>query len=100
MTVTVTVCYLLFSLARPDAITAAYNCQRENVDAYYLSDLSLDAVPAMERAGVFDADGPLNGEAYNQILENFREASHKKSGNMSPRKFNLSVYRADRILNK
>ena len=100
MTVTVTVCYLLFSLARPDAITAAYNCQRENVDAYYLSDLSLDAVPAMERAGVFDADGPLNGEAYNQILENFRAASHKKSGNMSPRKFNLSVYRADRILNK
>lgn len=100
MTVTVTVCYLLFSLARPDAITAAYNCQRENVDAYYLSDLSLDAVPAMERAGVFDADGPLNGESYNQILENFRAASHKKSGNMSPRKFNISVYRADRILNK
>lgn len=54
------------------------------MDAYYLSDLSLDAVPAMERAGVFDADGPLYGEAYNQILQNFREASHKKSGKYEP----------------
>lgn len=100
MTVTVTVCYLLFSLARPDAITAAYNCQQENADVYYLSDLSLDAVPALEKAGMFDADSPLSGEAHNWILQNFRTAARERGRNMGPREFNLSVYRAYRILDK
>ena len=98
MTVTVTVCYLLFSLARPDAITAAYNCQQENADVYYLSDLSLDAVPALEKAGIFDADGPLSEEAHNWILQDFRTAARERGRNMGPREFNLSVYRAYQIL--
>lgn len=86
VTVTVTIFYIIFSLAKPDYLIAKYNliCDRENADLKYLTlFLSSDAIPAMEEEGLLE-DIFLE-------TEGIKEGSDKEKGNDIP----YSVYRSN-----
>ncbi len=91
MMTAVTVCYLIFSLAKPDYVIAKYNLTHDNgsLDIRYLCSLSSDAVPAMKEAGML---GELS--AYPRKLDQKLE----RYETMGIRNFNFSVYRAGKIL--
>lgn len=88
MTAAVTVFYLAFSLARPDYQIANYNLSHyRDTDVAYLTYLSSDAVPALERAGRLEEISPWRAK---ELLDAYET--------MEVRDFNLSYYRAGRIL--
>lgn len=88
ITVTVTIFYIIFSLAKPDYLIAKYNLtyNREDVDLYYLVTLSTDVIPAMEEAGIIE-----------DVLER-GIAKIDLCNEMSILDFNFSYYRAGNIL--
>lgn len=94
----VTVCYLIFSLAKPDYMIAKYNVAyaSDELDVSYLCSLSSDAIPVLEEAGLLDPQaweyGYLNRYYLRMKLSCYRE--------MGIRSFNLSDYTAGKILEK
>lgn len=113
--VAVTICYLIFSLAKPDYFIAKYNLSKaiasymqtsgdKELDSfeegyldenYLFNHLSFDAAPAMEEAGLFDQKGKR------KILDNRLDIYSIKikdaTENMGLRRFNFSRYRALKI---
>lgn len=70
----VTVCYLLFSFGRVDALTASYNTAHlgEDMsyeDVAYLTSLSADAVPALSRCEFKHEHSACNTEPYGGYTE-------------------------------
>lgn len=59
MLIVVSLCYIAFSLSKPDYYIASYNLATQNAkdsvfDSYYLYNLSTDAVPALAQYHYFD----------------------------------------------
>lgn len=114
VTVTVTIFYIIFSLAKPDYFIARYNLtyNREDVDLGYLALLSTDAIPAMEEAGIIkeilDEDERIKedlfkGESHPGSYSLYgRNLAYKAdlSNEMGILDFNFSYYRAGNILNQ
>ena len=105
MMTVVTVTYIVFSLSAPDRVIASYNIANSDVHDYYLYDLSLDAVPAMEKAGFFDdvevthdSCAEMDYRPYNRDAADYVKYVQTKYDRMTPRSFNLSVYRAGRAI--
>lgn len=116
--VVVTICYLIFSLAKPDYFIAKYNlCKAMGAyrqmsedmvsDSYedgYLDEnylfyhLSFDAVPAMEEAGLFNQTG--DWLVQDDKLRNYSNTLKYEIENMGIRTFNLSKYRAKKVAKK
>ncbi len=90
--VVVSVCYIGFSLSRPDTYIATYNIQAEASDLYYYYDLSPDAAPILVEKEIL------------QYIEGNQTAYIKKCldlyENQNFRRFNLSVYRAGKAIHK
>lgn len=87
--------YLFFAFMRPDYVVAKYNIAHmeeiSSYDMYYLTNLSLDAVPALTDI----KEEQMNENAKN-IVRNYYTSlydSHKKD----IRNFNLSRYQAYQI---
>lgn len=114
VTVTVTIFYIIFSLAKPDYFIAKYNLtyNRENVDLGYLALLSTDAIPAMEEAGIIEDildedekikedlfEGERNPGPYTVYGRNLAYKADL-SDQMGILDFNFSYYRAGNILNQ
>jgi len=109
--VVVTVCYIAFSLARPDYQIARYNlsCGEGKIDYTYLAKLSSDAVPALEQAGVLAemASGEMDGggkiddgrELISSIQRNLYKKLEKSEG-MRFLDYNFSYAAAGRALEK
>lgn len=92
MLVIVSVCYIAFSLSRPDTYIAAYNIQANASDLYYYYDLSPDAAPILvEKEILHYVEG--NQTAYIQECLDLYE-------NQNFRRFNLSVYQAGQSIQK
>ena len=90
MTAAVTVFYLVFSLAKPDYQIANYNLSHyRDTDIAYLTHLSSDAVPALERTGKTQEIGARRAK---KLLDNYET--------MGLCDFNVSYDRAGRILEK
>ncbi len=108
-TVTVTVLYIIFSLAKPDYLIAKYNLSynADQVDLYYLSNLSSDAIPAMEEAGALESiekrlkdlkkKDPDRGSEDMEYTRNLKEKINAYD-EMGILDFNLSYYRGGKIL--
>ena len=114
ITVTVTIFYIIFSLAKPDYLIAKYNLTHdsENADLEYLIVLlSTDAIPAMEEEGIleeifyednkikensFDEDGYGPYSVYRQSL-GYVEDLNRQMGILD---FNFSYYHAGNIMKK
>lgn len=116
--VVVTVCYLIFSLAKPDYFIAKYNIYNavtgfqedsENIvsrsyedgyldTGYLFYNLSLDAAPALYEAGLLDHEGEPDEDNY--YLKRYEEKIKSESENMGLRTFNVSKYRAKNIWEK
>lgn len=108
-TIVVTIMYIIFSLGKPDYLIAKYNLtyNMENIDLYYLSNLSTDAIPAMEEAGVLQSiDERLerlkrkDSEKGNQDMEYTRNLRRKINSydEMGILDFNYSYYNGGKIL--
>lgn len=97
VTVTVTIFYIVFSLAKPDYLIAKYNLtyNRESVDFAYLAHLSTDAVPAMEEAGVIEEILKDDGKEKRNLK--FKVDLSNEMGILD---FNFSYYQAGNILNR
>lgn len=110
-TVAVTILYIVFSLGKPDYLIAKYNLAYniETVDLYYLSNLSIDAIPALEEAGVLRSiderlehlkkEDPESGNedmAYTRNLKKKIDAYDE----MGILDFNFSYYNGGKILKK
>lgn len=92
MLVIVSVCYIAFSLSKPDTYIAAYNIQANASDLYYYYDLSPDAAPILAEKEILQyVEG--NQTAYIQECLDLYE-------NQNFRRFNLSVYRAGKAIHK
>ncbi len=92
MLVVVSVCYIGFSLSRPDTYIAAYNIQANTSDLYYYYNLSPDAAPILIEKEILQyVEG--NQTAYIQECLDLYE-------NQNFRRFNLSVYRAGKAIHK
>lgn len=104
----VTICYLLLSLSRPDYFIASYNIGENaaSADDYYLFELSLDAVPAMEKSGYLEANKEvitapgMDSSSYYYNLQTCADYIRHENRQMNLRKFNLSVYQAGKIMEK
>lgn len=114
ITVTVTIFYIIFSLAKPDYLIAKYNLTHdsENADLEYLIVLlSTDAIPAMEEEGIleeifyednkikedfFEEDGYEPYSVYRQSL-GYVEDLNRQMGILD---FNFSYYHAGNIMKK
>ena len=97
VTVTVTIFYIVFSLAKPDYLIAKYNLtyNKESVDFAYLAHLSTDAVPAMEEAGVIEEILKDDGKEKRNLK--FKVDLSNEMGILD---FNFSYYQAGNILNR
>lgn len=114
--VVVSICYILFSLSRPDTYIASYNLSHEkNLDINYMYNLSYDALPVMEKYGVFKKEqvsipaksldktayffdyNPSN-PAVNSDATYYCFEAKKRYDLMSLRKFNVSIYQAGKVL--
>ena len=114
ITVTVTIFYIIFSLAKPDYFIAKYNLtyNRDDVDLGYLALLSTDAIPAMEETGIIeeilDEDEKIKEDLFEEerypgpYTQYTRNLSYKAdlSDQMGILDFNFSYYRAGNILNQ
>ena len=93
MLVVVSVCYITFSLSRPDTYIASYNINAGCSDPYYSYDLSADAAPILAEKGdlcIKTADSHVKNEYIRECLEEYEKLNF--------RRFNLSAYRAGKIL--
>lgn len=104
MLVIVSVCYIAFSLSRPDTYIATYNIKSEATDMYYYYELSPDAAPILAKAGLLDKEKNDNHPSYagdNYLKNNYIHRCREGYDSLNLRRFNLSVYQAGKsILNK
>lgn len=112
MLVVVSISYITFSLAKPDMFIASYNLSHadKNLDRHYLYDLSYDALPVMEKAGLFEKENvtvpkDFTSETSNDLsdywnygLKSYALHAQETYNKMSLRKFNISVYLAGKAL--
>lgn len=103
MLVVVSVCYIAFSLSRPDTYIATYNIRSDISDTDYLYNLSLDAAPILAENGYLytneSTSNPFGGENY--MRSNYNFECRERYNNLNFRRFNLSVYQAGKaFLNK
>lgn len=114
ITVTVTIFYIIFSLAKPDYLIAKYNLTHdsENADLKYLIVLlSTDAIPAMEEEGIleeiYDEDNKAKESSFEE--DDYRPYSVYRQSlgyvedlnqSMGVLDFNFSYYRAGNIMKK
>ena len=104
--VTVTIFYIGFSLARPDYQIIRYNLAHDrqalSSDDWYWFKLSSDAVPMLEQAGVLEEIGWDADLSYSEMNYNQRKLKEKLDAyhEMGILDFNLSYYRAGKILEK
>ncbi|MBD5544155.1 MAG: DUF4173 domain-containing protein [Lachnospiraceae bacterium] len=116
--IVVTLCYLFFSLAKPDYFIAKYNIRKamgyyeemkedgtsfsyedKYLDEKYLFyHLSFDAAPAMEEAGLFTQKEGLKVDS--DKLQYYYNTVQYETENMGLRTFNFSRYRAKKIVEK
>lgn len=101
MTIVVSVCYIAFSLSRPDTYIATYNIYAQASDSSYYYDLSPDAAPILKEHGFLEKPVDYNEhKAYRGYKDSHYiylcEIAYE---NMNFRRFNLSVYRAGRAIN-
>lgn len=97
MLVVVSVCYIAFSLSRPDTYIASYNIRAGNSDPYYNYNLSSDAVPVLIAAGDFTSDTEYTNQempAKRVYIADCLEHYEK----LNFRRFNVSAYRAGTML--
>lgn len=109
VTVTVTIFYIAFSLAKPDYLIAKYNLNynKESTDFIYLTHLSTDVIPAMEEAGVIEEVLEKDEKAQGKSEEN-QETIYVRNlkvktdlcNEMGILDFNFSYYRAGNILSQ
>lgn len=92
--VVVSVCYMGLAWMRPDAVIASYNIshetQHDEDDIYYLTNLSVDAAPFVEK-------WILNTDEYDYIGTRYYSRPIKK---MSFRTYNFSYAKANKCLAK
>ncbi len=89
----VTVCFVVLSLARPDAVIARYNLAQkgDKADIAYLVDtLSADTVPALNDFGIMDRE--LIGQFYD-----LKQTGYEYD-DMEPLDFNFSLNKAGSII--
>ena len=96
MMVVVSVCYITFSLSRPDTYIATYNINAGNLDSYYFYELSADAAPILAQRGVL----PTKDRNESYEAENYIEDCLEAYDDLNFRRFNLSVYQAGKMLSK
>ncbi len=97
MLVIVSVCYICFSLSRPDSYIASYNIAAGNTDMDYLLELSTDAVPALMKCEEFSDDNGYGSTSSDVLL--YKNHCEDLYESMNLRRFNLSVYIAGQTLN-
>ena len=97
MLVVVSVCYIAFSLSRPDAYIASYNIRAGNTDPYYTYNLSNDAVPALIATGDFTPNSAYSDQE-TPGKKNYIEDCMEDYENLNFRRFNFSAYRAGKML--
>ena len=93
MLVVVSVCYIGFSLSKPDTYIATYNIQTEASDLYYYYDLSPDAAPILKEHGYLDKPKTEYESKWYKV-SNYIDRCEDAYKHMNFRRFNLSVYRA------
>ncbi len=93
MLVVVSVCYIAFSLSRPDTYIATYNIATDASDMYYYYDLSLDAAPILKEHGFFGKTA-VQYETKWYRVSNYIDRCEDAYEDLNFRRFNLSVYRA------
>lgn len=97
MLAVVSVCYIAFSLSRPDTYIASYNIRNGNSDPYYNYNLSSDAAPVLITAGDFTSDTEYTDPetpAKRVYIADCMEQYEK----LNFRRFNFSAYRAGKLL--
>lgn len=113
--VVVTLCYLIFSFSKPDYYIAKYNINKavgESVkemgsaeydypkmyldESYLFYNLSLDAAPVLAEAGILKPEADLDDADYG--MEYYYDRIKQKTEDMGIRNFNLSAYKAKKIL--
>ncbi len=97
--------YIIMNFANVDVIIAENNINRYfdsgQIDIYYLESLSYDAIPQMERfltSGNYPSElekKQITGE----ILEHFEQKKLELESQKSWQSFNISKYRAEKIIN-
>nr|MBQ8253081.1 DUF4173 domain-containing protein [Lachnospiraceae bacterium] len=97
MLVVVSVCYIAFSLSRPDTYIASYNIVTEASDMYYYYDLSPDAAPILKEHGYL-GDPDLYYETEWYCVSNYVDRCKDAYKDLNFRRFNLSVYRAGQAI--
>lgn len=103
MLVIVSVCYIGFSLSRPDTYIAAYNIQAEASDLNYYFDLSPDAAPILVKEGILRHKGrhqALLGDQKAFLRDAYIKDCLDLYERQNFRRFNLSVYRAGTAIHK
>ncbi|MBE5882216.1 MAG: DUF4173 domain-containing protein [Lachnospiraceae bacterium] len=101
MLVVVSVCYISFSLSRPDTYIATYNIRAEASDMYYYYELSPDAAPILANAGLLRKEKNDNNPSYageNYMKNNYIHRCRDGYDNLNFRRFNLSVYQAGKSI--
>ncbi len=108
MLVVVTVCFVLFSISKPDYWIAKYNIvqggSEKGYDISYMFELSIDAAPALKEAGFFDGENIAKTEnltdstsrylsyVYPENAKNYMLYIQGKYQEMNYRTLNLSTY--------
>ena len=97
--------YLLFGYSHPDAYIAAYNLNpdrmEENLDEYYLYDMSADAAGSiLQRKQELSMKSDLTGEErrFLNSMDSYIERIKEEAIQMDFRSFNVSVFWANQIL--
>lgn len=103
MLIVVSVCYIGFSLSRPDTYIAAYNIEAGNFDTYYYYELSADAAPILAQRGLLptkDRQLTLVEDQESYARDSYVEDCLDAYEDLNFRRFNLSVYQAGKILSQ
>jgi hypothetical protein len=98
--------YIIMNFANVDVIIARNNIDRyyetKQIDMVYLKGLSYDAVPEMQKLLTSVKDSSESGEKRiaEDILEYFEDKNIELEDQKSWQSFNISRYRAERIIDK
>ncbi len=98
MMVVVSVCYITFSLSRPDTYIAAYNIEAGNMDSYYYFELSTDAVPVLAEKGILSTEDDKVALIGHYAADDYVQNCLDIYEDLNFRRFNVSAYRAGKIL--